>query len=84
MLWTVAALERGANVAKKGLTRRERNDAIGRADAANRCAWCRVNLLTLEGPTIETLAGRRFCSNGCFEADQAWATYRDDQRKAQR
>jgi hypothetical protein len=66
----------------KPATRRERLAAIGREDARNRCAWCRINLLTVDGPIVVTLEGRRFCSDGCFESSQQWDAFQEEKRLA--
>jgi len=65
-------------------TRRERLAELERAEALNRCAHCKINLRTVTGPIVQTLAGRRFCSDDCYQADEAWTTFCDERRRAQR
>jgi hypothetical protein len=65
-------------MAGKVKTRRETLAEIGRVDALNRCAWCRINLYTVDAPIVSALSGRRWCSSGCYEDEQAWEAYRAD------
>lgn len=65
---------------RKHQTRAELSAELTRRDRANRCAWCKVNLLTEPGPLIATLDGRRFCSEGCFQSEQQWIAYCEERR----
>lgn len=67
---------------RKGRTRREYLEALGREDARNRCAWCRINLLTVAGPIVVTLDGQRFCAEGCYQASQQWDAFQEEKRLA--
>lgn len=55
---------------QRAAIRRQKNQALGKLDAANRCPMCKLPLPRL-GALIAALSGHeRFCSDACFDEAQ--------------